>query len=138
MYVPFSCGYPVRMGNVGNTPAGIVHGFSVHRIWEIENPKESYGAGTENHGKTDISMGIVWVGMGTENFYTTDWDGNVKFVVWLGGTTGTIVKRERELSPFPDNPKGIFLREFSRGLLLLFSCSLKVRVEIVPGALFGS
>ena len=50
--------------------------FSVHRIWEIDNSTGLYGTGTENHGKTDISTGIVWVGTGNQDFHGNDLDGN--------------------------------------------------------------
>ena len=47
--------------------------------------------------------------MGNYNFY----DGKGHLVNWLGGTTGTIFARERELIPVPvkscgDIPAGIF------------------------------
>ena len=62
--VPFPCSDPVNAGNAGNSPAGIAYSFGVHGIWEIDNSTGSYSAGTENHRKTDIFMGIVWMGMG--------------------------------------------------------------------------
>ena len=45
-------------------------------IWEVDNSAGSYGTGTENHGKEDISTRIVWVGMGNQDFHVNDLDGN--------------------------------------------------------------
>ena len=57
-----------------------------------------YGTGTENHGKTDISTGIVWMGMEKVRISTgTIWMGMKNrdvFGYCLGGTTGIIFSWE--------------------------------------------
>ena len=45
-------------------------------IWEVDNSAGSYGTETEKHGKAGISTGIVWVGMGNQDFHVNDLDGN--------------------------------------------------------------
>lgn len=118
VYLPFRCGDLVHADNAGNIPAGITYSFSSHGIEEIDNSTGSYGAGTENHRKTDISAGIAWVGMGNLNFHGNVGMGmgNSKFVSWLGETTGTIFTRKREIIPIPVKTCGDVPREFSRGL----------------------
>ena len=114
VYVPLPCSDPVQTGNAGNIIAGIVYSAIVHGIWEIDHSTGSYDAGTENHGKTGISTQIMWFGMGNLNSYGSDWDGIGNFVNWLGGTTGTVVRREREFIPIP--LKLLFPPEFPLGL----------------------
>ena len=63
IHLPFPCSDPVRAGNAGNIPAGIVYSFSVHGIWENNN-----STGTENNGKTGISTGILLSGNGNIEF----------------------------------------------------------------------
>ena len=48
----------------------------MHGIWEIDNSTGFYVTGTEKHGKADMSTGIVWVGMGNQDFHGSDLDGN--------------------------------------------------------------
>ena len=54
----------------------LFYSFGLHGIWEIDNSTGFYGAGTENHGETGISAGIVCMGMGTQHFHGNDLDGN--------------------------------------------------------------
>ena len=59
--------------------------FGFHGIWEINHFTGFYGTGTENHGRSDISTGAVWMGTGYHDFF-----GNC-----LDGITGTIFARGR-------------------------------------------
>ena len=58
---------------------------------KIENSTGFYGTGTENHGKSDISTGTVWMGAGYQEVFGNCWD----------AITGTIFARERKKIHFP-------------------------------------
>ena len=89
-----------------------IYSFSVHGIWGIDCSTGFYGRGTENHGKTDISTGIVWVGMGNQDFHANDLDGNgiSMFLRLVGWDPGNDVRTGTGNNP---NCREI-LREFSR------------------------
>ena len=87
--IPF--GVPVHAEAVGIVPADFSQQFGFARDLRNREFYGFYGTGTENHGKSDISTGTVWMGTGYQDFF-----GNC-----LDGITGTIFARERENPHFP-------------------------------------
>ena len=88
MYLLIPFGVPVHAEGAEIIPAGMLffsNSFGLHGIWEIDNSTGFYGTGTENHGRSDISTGAVWMGTGYHDFF-----GNC-----LDGITGTIFARGR-------------------------------------------
>ena len=41
----------------------------MHGIWEIYIFAGFCGTGTENHGKTEVPTGMVWMGTGNQDFH---------------------------------------------------------------------